>query len=52
MIFCQVDTDSVGVVKRALDDFDILFLSNVRNFIDQNETKLETNKSEYTDMYI
>jgi hypothetical protein len=28
------------------------FLSNIRNFIDQNETKLETNKSEYTGMYM
>ena len=27
------------------------FLSNVRNFIDQNETKLETSKSGYTGMY-
>jgi len=28
-----------------------IFLSNVRNFINQNETKLETSKSEYTGMY-
>jgi hypothetical protein len=28
------------------------FLSNVRNFISQNKTKLETNESEYTGMYI
>jgi hypothetical protein len=28
------------------------FLSNVRNFIDQNKTNLETSKSEYTGMYI
>jgi hypothetical protein len=32
--------------------FFVFFLSNVRNFIDQNETKLETSKSEYTGMYI
>jgi hypothetical protein len=30
----------------------IFFLgSNVRNFIDQNETKLETSKSKYTGIY-
>ena len=27
------------------------FGSNVRNFIDQNETKLETSKSKYTGIY-
>ena len=31
--------------------FFVFFLSNVRNFIDQNETKLETSKSD-TGMYI
>jgi len=28
------------------------FISNIRNFIDQNETKLETSNSKYTGMYI
>jgi len=42
------------LVKRTLENIHVgtfFFLSNVRNFIDQNETKLETSKSEYTGMY-
>jgi hypothetical protein len=60
--YCFASNDSGGAKTIVAHDmvevmagegfFLFFFFSNVRNFIDQNETKLETSKSEYTGMYI
>jgi hypothetical protein len=48
---CANISSTTLIRKLNLNNIYIYIWSNVKNFIDQNETKLEASKLEYTDIY-